>query len=85
MSEVRWKMYIWHKTSAIPLSTYEKLLKLMEIWRSSDRSSLCSLFETQCISYYIIIYNYILLLYYNHVLLLLYYIVISLEKISLFS
>jgi len=24
-------MYMWHKTSAIPSSTYQKLLKLMEI------------------------------------------------------
>jgi len=31
MSEVRWKMYIWHKTSAILSSTYQKLLKLMKI------------------------------------------------------
>jgi len=37
-------MYMWHKTSAILSSIYQKLLKLIEIWRSSDRKSLCSLF-----------------------------------------
>src|SRR6218665_291282 len=42
MSEVRLKMYIWYKTQAIQLSTYQKLLKLMGIWRSPDRKSLCS-------------------------------------------
>jgi len=31
MNEVRWDMYMWHKTSANPSSTYQKLLKLMEI------------------------------------------------------
>src|SRR6218665_205641 len=38
MSKVKWKMYMWqwHKTSAILSSTYQKLLKLMEIWRSSE-------------------------------------------------
>jgi len=44
MSEVSWKRYIWHKTSAIMSSTYQKLLKLMENWRSSDTTSLCSFF-----------------------------------------
>jgi len=37
-------MYIWHITSAILSSIYQKLLKLMEIWWSSDRNSLCSFF-----------------------------------------
>ena len=40
----RWKMYIWHITSYILSSIYQKLLKLMEISRSSDRNSLCSFF-----------------------------------------
>jgi len=31
MSEVTWKMYIWHIISAILSSTYQKLLKLMKI------------------------------------------------------
>jgi len=44
MSEVRWEMYILYKTVAILLSTYQKLLKLMDIWRSSDTNSLCSFF-----------------------------------------
>jgi len=30
---------------AILPSTYQKLLKLMDIWRSSDTSSLCSCFR----------------------------------------
>jgi len=38
-------MYILYKTLAILLSTYLKLLKLMDIWRSSDRNSLCSFFR----------------------------------------
>src|SRR6218665_3502692 len=35
-------MYIWYKPLAILLSTYQKLLKLMDIRRSSDTNSLCS-------------------------------------------
>jgi len=31
MNEVMWGMYIWYKTLAILLSTYQKLLKLMDI------------------------------------------------------
>jgi len=34
-----------HKTSAILSSTYQKFLKLMDIWRSSDTNSLCSFFR----------------------------------------
>jgi len=33
-----------YKTLAILLPTYQQLLKLMGIWRSSDANSLCSLF-----------------------------------------
>ena len=39
---------VWYKTLAILLSTYQKLVKSMDIWRSSDRNSLCSSFETRC-------------------------------------
>jgi len=54
MSEVRWKMYIWYKTSPILSPIYQKLLKLMEIWRSSDANSLYSLFwDTVYIPYII--------------------------------
>jgi len=31
MSEVRWEMYIWYNTLGFLLSTYQKLLKFMEI------------------------------------------------------
>jgi len=41
-------MYIWYKTVAILLSNYQKLLKLTDIWRSSNTKSLCSFFETRC-------------------------------------
>ena len=49
----------WYKTLAILLSTYKKLLKLMEIWRSSDRNSLRSFMRHGIynIMYYIV-YNY---------------------------
>ena len=38
-------MYIWYKTLAILLSSYQKVLKLIDIWRSSDTDSLCSFFR----------------------------------------
>jgi len=38
-------MYIWYKTLAILLSTYQKLLKLMDTWRRSDTNRLCSFFR----------------------------------------
>src|SRR6218665_2620855 len=44
MSEVRWKMYMEHKMSAICSSTYQKLLKLIEIWQSSDRNNFAQFF-----------------------------------------
>jgi len=44
MSEVRWKMYMQHNISAILPSTYQKLLKLMEILRSSDRNNFAHFF-----------------------------------------
>ena len=44
MSEVRLEIYTWYTTLAIRLSAYQKLLKLMDIWRSSDTNRLCSLF-----------------------------------------
>jgi len=37
MGQARWKMYLHHTISAILPSTYQNLLKFMEIWRSSDR------------------------------------------------
>jgi len=40
-------MYIWYKTLAILSSTYQKLLKLMDIWRSSDTNSFAVYFETR--------------------------------------
>jgi len=42
----RMYMYIWYKTLDILLSTYQKLLKLLDIWRSSDTNSLCSFLDT---------------------------------------
>jgi len=46
MSEVRWKLYrsMWHIISAILSFTYQQLLKLMEIWRSSDRTNFAQFF-----------------------------------------
>jgi len=44
MSEVRWKMYMWHTISAILPSNYQKLLKLIEIRRSSDRNNFAQFF-----------------------------------------
>jgi len=44
MSYARGEMYIWYKTLASLLSTYQKLLKLMDIWRSPDTNSLCRFF-----------------------------------------
>jgi len=44
MSEVRWKVYMWHKISAILPSTYQKLLKLIEIRRSSDINNFAQFF-----------------------------------------
>jgi len=44
VSWVKLEMYTWYKTVHILSSTYQKLLKLMGIWRSSDTNSLCSLF-----------------------------------------
>ena len=35
-SQVRWKVYIQHTISAILPSIYQNLLKMMEIWRSSN-------------------------------------------------
>ena len=50
MSRVRRKLYILHLISAILSSTYQKLLKLMEIWRSSDINNSPQFFsETPCI------------------------------------
>ena len=37
MSEVRWKMFKYHISLAIFSSTCQRLLKLMDIWHSSDR------------------------------------------------
>jgi len=45
-------MNIWYKTLAILSSTYQKSLNLLDIWRSSDTNSLCSLFwDTMYIIY----------------------------------
>jgi len=53
MSEVRWEMCTWYKTLAILSSIYQKSLNLMNIWRSSDRNSLCSFFRHGVYTYYI--------------------------------
>jgi len=37
-------MNIQHITSAILSSTYQELLKLMDIWRSSDANIVCRFF-----------------------------------------
>ena len=37
-------MYMWHKISAILPSTYQTLLKLIEIRRSSDRNKFAQFF-----------------------------------------
>jgi len=44
-----WIMFIGHIISAILSSTYQKLLKLMEIWPSCDRNNFAQFFETRCI------------------------------------
>src|SRR6218665_1905189 len=44
MSEVRWEMFIWHIILAIFSSTYQILLKLIEISRTSDRNNFAQVF-----------------------------------------
>jgi len=38
MGQVRWKIFINHTISASLPSTYQNLLKLVEIWWSSERN-----------------------------------------------
>jgi len=51
MSGVRWEMYTWYKTLAILLSTYQKLLKLMDInfYEVLTETVFAVYFETRCI------------------------------------
>jgi len=44
MSEVIWKMFIWHINLAILSAAYLKLLKLIKISRSSDRNNFAQFF-----------------------------------------
>ena len=45
---VRRKIFIQHTILPILPSAYQHLLKLVEIWRSSDKQK-CTVFETRCI------------------------------------
>jgi len=47
---VRRKIFIQHTILAILPSAYQHLLKLVEIWRSSDRNKNARFFETRCIN-----------------------------------
>jgi len=44
-------VYISHIISTTLPSTYQNLLKFMEIWRSSDRNKNAQFFETRCIQH----------------------------------
>jgi len=50
-------MFIWHIILAIFLSTYQKLLKLIEISRSSDRNNFAQFFLRHGVDIDTILYN----------------------------
>ena len=59
MSEVRWEMSIQHIILAIFSSTYQKLLKLMEICQTSDRNNFAQFFLRQGVEGHIFAFNII--------------------------
>jgi len=50
IGEVRWKLYTYHTISVIWPSSYQNLLKLAEIWQSSNKNKNAPFSESRCIS-----------------------------------